>query len=205
MRSIEKDNIFGLKEAPDFSTDGLELRYETEVGQEGAPDYLRQRIYCDGHGNYSIAVKGGMNATLDLETQYYLDGREVLIPTRPEALATWAEHSLCGEECKRALEEFKVPKVHNYETVWKYQRGAETNQRGFIFEFLWKTADGLYVLFSTDNSYPAFGYNAPFIEFGEGGTCRDDLYIYYITPETARRWAEARGMAEADCQMTFDC
>lgn len=75
--------------------------------------------------------------------------------------------------------------------------------RRYIHEVLWKTADGLYILFSTDDSYPAFGYNAPFIEFGEGGTSRDDLFIYYITPETARRWAEARGMDEETCHKVF--
>lgn len=199
------DKIFGVKEVPDFSTNGLELRYEAEAGQEGDPDYLKEQIFRDENGNYFLAAKGGINATIGFETPYYLDGREVLIPICPEALAGWAGSNLCGEEYAHALEEFKIPETFEYKTVWLFQQGVDTSQQGFIFEFLWKTADGLYVLFSTDASYPAFGHIAPFTEFGEGGTCRDDLYMYFLMPETAQRWAEARGMAEADCQMAFDC
>ena len=59
MSQHDKEKIFGVKEAPEFSTDGLELRYEAEDGQEGETDYLWQRVFRDENGNYFIAVKGG--------------------------------------------------------------------------------------------------------------------------------------------------
>ena len=197
MSQHDKEKIFGVKEAPNFSTDGLELRYEAEDGQEGETDYLWQRVFRDENGNYFIAVKGGIDATFGFETRYYLDGREVLIPTRPEALASWAEHNLPGEECKRALDEFKIPEHINFKTVWLFQQGN-------IHEVLWKSDGDFCVLFSTDNTYPCLGCNVPLVDFdGSSGGNRDDLYCYYIAPETARRWAEARGMDEETCQKVF--
>ena len=197
MSQHDKEKIFGVKEAPNFSTDGLELRYEAEDGQEGETDYLWQRVFRDENGNYFIAVKGGIDATVGFETRYYLDGREVLIPTRPEALASWAEHNLPGEECKRALDEFKIPEHINFKTVWLFQQGN-------IHEVLWKSDGDFCVLFSTDNTYPCLGCNVPLVDFdGSSGGNRDDLYCYYIAPETARRWAEARGMDEETCQKVF--
>ena len=197
MSQHDKEKIFGVKEAPNFSTDGLELRYEVEFGQDGEHHYVRQQVFRDENGNYFIAVKGGIDATFGFETRYYLDGREVLIPTRPESLASWAEHNLPGEECKRALDEFKIPEHINFKTVWLFQQGN-------IHEVLWKSDGDFCVLFSTDNTYPCLGCNVPLVDFdGSSGGNRDDLYCYYIAPETARRWAEARGMDEETCQKVF--
>lgn len=198
----DNDRVFGVTEASEASTEGLELRYEVEHKQEGDSCYLRQRVYRDKDGKYYLAVKGGADATamLTLETLYYPKGREVLIPVRPEALSIWAKHNLHGEEYERALAEFKLPENIRHKTVWRYQQG-------YVYEFLWKTDGDFCMLFSTeDAAYPCPGYNVPFIDLDEDGTCRDDLYIYYVTPETARRWAEARGMGEADCREAFgDC
>lgn len=203
MCNIEKDNIFGVKEAPNFRTDGLELRYEVECGQEGDPDYLRERVYRDEDGNYFMAVKGGMDATFGFETAYHLDGREVLFSTAAKALAFWAEFGLYGEECERALNEFKIPEPGRHKTIWEYQQGVSACQQGYVYELLLKTPDNAYALLSTDASYPCFGCNMTFVECDKGGARRDDLNFYYITPETARRWAEARGMGETDCQRVF--
>lgn len=196
----DKERIFGIEEAAEANIEGLELRYEVEHKQEREPYYLRQRIYRDKGGKYYLAVKGGADATamLSIETWYYPDGREVLIPVRPEALAIWLRHNLHGDEYERALEEFKSPETLKHETVWTYQQDG-------IYEFLWKADNNLYVLFSTDPDYPCPGFNMPYIEFNEDGTdnSRDDLYIYYVVQETARRWAETRGMDEATCKEVF--
>lgn len=201
-----RDEIFGVKETQGVNTSGLTLRYEVETGQKGEPGYLLQQVLRDENGNYFMAAKGGTDARLGFETPYPLGGREVLIPIRPEALNLWAEHNLCGEECERALEEFKCPKSFEHETVWAYQQGVNAGQEGYIHEFLWKTSDGLYMLFSTDAFYPCPECNISCIDLDEGGACREDLnlYLYYVTSETARRWAQARGMGDAACQMTFD-
>lgn len=204
--NYDKDKVFGVKEASEADTEGLELRYEVEHGEEGGPCYSRQRVYRDKDGNYYLALKSGTAATamLAMETRYHSDGREVLIPVRREALATWAQHNLDGEDHGRAWEEFKTPEAFEHKTIWLYQQGAEAGQQGYVHEFLWKVGDGLYMLFSTEDDYPCPGYSSPFVDLSKGGDCRDDLYIYYVTPETARRWAEARGMGERACQKAFD-
>ena len=199
-----RDNIFGVKEVTESDTKNLELRYKMNSGKRDKSNYLEQRVFRDKDGNYFMEVKGGAAAAIGPAEIYHLDGRDVIIPVRPEALATWAERNLYGEEYACALEEFKAPEVLNHETVWKYQQGVKAGQQGYIYEFLWKVTSRLYMLFSTDAFYPYQGYNTPYIEFDKGGTHRDDLYLYYITPETARRWAEARGMGEAACQMVFE-
>lgn len=196
---FNSDKIFGVKEGSGTNTEGLELRYEVEHREEGDPNYLRQRVYRDADGNYYMVVKGGADATLGFGTKYPVGGREVLIPVRPEALAIWAETNLYGEEYERALEEFKVPENFRRKTVWLYQQGN-------VYEFLWKTDGGFCMLVSTEYEYPCPGCNMPFVDLDEDGDCRDDLYIYHVTPETARRWAEARGMGEAACREAFgDC
>lgn len=194
----DKEKIFGVKGAPGFSTDGLEVRYKVEHGQEGQPDYLRQQVLRDTDGNYFMDVKNGSNgAMLSLETVYQFNEPEVMFPIRPEALVRWAEINLYGEDRMRAQEEFKIPEHTNFETVWLHQQGN-------IHEVLWKTDGDFYVLLSTDYSYPCPGYNVPLVDFdGNSGGSRDDLYFYYIMPETARRWAEARGMDEETCQKVF--
>lgn len=206
MINHDNDKIFGITEVPEVGIEGLELRYEVEYKQEGEPYYHRQRVYRGKDGKYYLAVKGGTDATvmLTIETWYHPDGREALIPVRPEALSIWAKHNLHGEDYERALAEFKLPENIKHETVWLYQQGVEANQQGYVHEFLWKTDGGFYVLFSTDCDYPCPGYNTPYIDLDENGTCRDDLYIYYVTPETAQRWAEGRGMGEMACRKTFD-
>ena len=197
----DKEQIFGGKEITEANAEGLELRYQVEVGQEGEANYCRQRVYRALDGKYYLAIKGGPDATtmLSPEIQYYPDGREVLIPVRPEALVTWAERNLYGNEYERAMEEFgQAPETYHYETLWTYQQGD-------MYEFLQRTTGDRYMLFSTDAGYPCPGYNTPYIELNEDGTgkSRDDLYIYYVVQETARRWAEARGMDEAACKEVF--
>lgn len=201
--NFEKDRIFGVMDASKANTEGLELRYEVEHGQEGDPCYLRQRVYRDADGNYYMAAKGGADATLGFETRYSLSGREVLIPMRPEAPTIWAESNLCGEEYGRASEEFKIPASFMHKDIWLYQQGITAGQQGYVYERLWKTDGGSYILFSTEYGYPCPGYNAPVLGLNGDGTCRDDLYIYYITPETAQRWAEARGMGLMADRETF--
>ena len=49
MSQHDKEKIFGVKEAPNLSTDGLELRYEAELGQEGEPHCVRQQVFRDSH------------------------------------------------------------------------------------------------------------------------------------------------------------
>lgn len=198
MSQHDKEKIFGVKEAPNFSTDGLELRYEVEFGQDGEHHYVRQQVFRDENGNYFLAIKGGTNGVmLSLETTYQFSESEVLFPIRPEALARWAAINLCGEDCRRAQEEFKNPEFTSSETVWLFQQGS-------IHEVLWKVDGDFYILLSTDYDYPCPGYNVPLVDFdGSSGGNRDDLYCYYIAPETARRWAEARGMDEETCQKVF--
>lgn len=205
---FNSDKIFGVKEGSEADTEGMELRYEVEHREEGDPNYLRQRVYRDKDGNYYLAMKSGTTATamLSSEVWYHPDGREVLIPVRPEALFYWARNNLHGEDYGRALEEFKAPEAFKHRKVWLYQQGAEAGQQGYVHEFLWETDGDFYVLFSTEYEYPYPGCNMPFVDLDEDGDCRDDLYIYYVTPETARRWAEARGIGEAACRETFgDC
>ena len=111
--------------SPNFSTDGLELRYEAELGQEGEPHCVRQQVFRDENGNYFLAIKGGTNGVmLSLETTYQFSEPEVLFPIRPEALARWAAINLCGEDCRRAQEEFKNPEFTSSETVWLFQQGS---------------------------------------------------------------------------------
>lgn len=203
---FNNDRVFNVKEASEADIEGMELRYEVEHREEGDPNYLRQRVYRDKDGNYYLAMKSGTTATamLSVEVRYHPDGREVLIPVRPEALASWVQSNLYGEDYGRAMEEFKTPEAFKHRKVWLYQQGTEAGQQGYVHEFLWKVDGGFYMLFSTEYDYPCPGYNVPFID--EGGACRDDLYIYYVTPETARRWAEARGMGEMACREAFgDC
>lgn len=102
----DKEKIFGATEVADSNIEGLELRYEVEHGQEGEHCYLRQRVFRDKDGNYFMAVKGGLDIAFGIGPRYPLRGREVLISIRPEALAIWAEHNLCGDKYKRAIEEF---------------------------------------------------------------------------------------------------
>lgn len=201
MSRSDKARAFGVTEATKANTEGLELRYEMEHGQEGEPYYYRQRVFRDKGGKYYLAVRGRKNATamLSFETWYNLDGREVLIPIRPEALAVWLRYNLYGDEYERAREEFKqAPEAYQYETVYTYQQGD-------TYEFLQRTTGDRYMLFSTDADYPYPGFNMPYFGCDENGVdnSRDDLYIYYVTPETARRWAEARGMGEAACKEVF--
>jgi len=208
MCNYDKEKVFGVKEASEADIEGLELRYEVEHRKEGDPCYLRQRVYRDKDGNYYLALKSGTDATamLSMELWYHPGGREVLIPVRPEALLYWARNNLHGEDYGRAMEEFKTPEAFEHRKIWLYQQGAEAGQQGYVHEFLWKVGDGLYMLFSTEDDYPCPGYNSPFVDLSKGSDCRDDLYIYYVTPETARRWAEARGMGEMACQEAFgDC
>lgn len=58
--NCDKDKVFGVMEAPEADTEGMELRYEAEVGQEGDPSYLRQRVYRDANGKYCVFDVGGV-------------------------------------------------------------------------------------------------------------------------------------------------
>lgn len=124
---FDSEQVFGIQEASEADTEDLELRYEVEHREEGDPNYLRQRVYRGKDGKYYLAVKGGTDATvmLTIETWYHPDGREALIPVRPEALSIWAEHNLHGEDYERALAEFKCPDTFEHEIVWLYQQGVE--------------------------------------------------------------------------------
>lgn len=129
----DKEKIFGVKGASGFSTDGLEVRYKVEHGQEGQPDYLRQQVLRDTDGNYFMDVKNGSNgAMLSLETVYQFNEPEVLFPIRPEALVCWAEINLYGEDRMRAQEEFKIPEHTNFETVCQVDACNVSNQANFV-------------------------------------------------------------------------
>lgn len=193
--NFDTDKVFGVKEASEVNTEDMELLYELDDDQEGDPKYLRLRVYRDKDGKYYLAVKGGTKASPIFELSFPICGREILIQVSPEALADWSEPLLFSDDYERAMEEFKAPEIYTCKLIWQYQQGC-------VYEFLWQTDGGLYMLFSTEYDYPYPGRDMPYLDVGSG-TCRDDLYLYYVTPEIARRWAEARGMDEMACQNTF--
>lgn len=189
--NFEFEEIFGIKEARASRIKGMELRYESEHGTPGNPKYLRERIYRSKTGRYYMSVKCGSNASYFRYSSYDPAGREIFFPVAPEALAEWARGNLHGGDCSRAKKEF-ISSVKIGKKVWEYQRGADNTQPGFIQEYLRKTDTDTYALFSTDCSCPYFWYYAATVKSSH--TVRSDLYLYYITADTARRWAEARGM-----------
>ncbi len=199
MSRDDKEKIFGVQETSKVNLDGMELRYEAECGQAGEPNYSKVQVMRNEKGNYFVKVKNGPLSGVGCFLPDSLAGREVCFPSTPQALYNWAGMYLAGEDYGRALEEFQCgASVFQYEKIWKYQHDD-------TYEFLLKTDDGSYMLFSTDSSYPCYGCNQLWTECNEDGSgdCRDDLYLYYITPEVARRWAEFRGMKEDTCQEIF--
>lgn len=186
------DEIFGIREAGAASRiKGMELRYESEHGKPESPDYLREQVHRSKTGRYYMSVKCGSNASYFQYSPYDFAGREVFFPVAPEALAGWAGRHLQGGDCTRAKKEF-ISSVRIGKKVWEYLQGADNTQPGFIQEYLCKTNTDTYALFSTDCSYPYFGCNAAMVKGNR--TVHSDLYLYYITVDTAQRWAKARGM-----------
>ncbi len=203
---INKKDIFGVTETALSSIKGMELRYKAEFHETSDPNYLQQSILRDKSGNYFLHVKGGERARIDDVGAFFpLNGKELLIPIARAALYDWASFHLAGEECASALKEFKCSDTFRCKKVWQYQNEIEMGQPGHVYEFLMKTDVNGYILLSTDYSYPCFVRNTTWVDLDENNpSCiRDDLYMYYVTPETARRWAEARGMDEHTCQTVF--
>lgn len=202
---IKKNDIFGVTGTSLSGIKGMELRYKAENHETSNPNYLRQSILRDKNGNYFLHIKCGGRARIGTGNSFPIDGKEVLIPIAREALYDWAEFNLAGEEYASALEEFKRSDTFRHKKVWQYQNEVKMGQPGHVYEFLLKTDVNGYILFSTDCSYPYFAHNTTWVDLNEDDSSdiRDDLYMYYVTPETARRWAEARGMDEHTCRTVF--
>lgn len=191
-KNFNVNEIFGMKEAGAASRlKSMELRYESEHGKPGSPDYLLEQVRRSGEGRYYMSVKCGSKVSYFQCSSYDFAGREVFFPVAPETLAGWAATRLRGSDRSHALQEFNSS-VRFREKVWEYQQGADKTQPGFIQEYLWRTGTDTYALFSTDCSYPYFGCSAAMVTGRYAA--RGDLCLYYITADTARRWAKARGM-----------
>lgn len=194
---IDVNEVFGVKSASEFNTVGMELRYDIEYGQIGEIEYCRYQIYRDSEGNYHMVVKGFGFSMFVPEVDYPFDDREICIPCTSEALYEWSR-GLVREEYDRATREFNRSTNDWGTKIWEY--------RGAPYEFLVKTDEGTYRLFSTEYTYPCIGkFLFDGNEFAqECAPCyRDDMCCYLVTPEAARRWAEARGMDEAARQKAF--
>lgn len=194
MNNIFSSNeIFGINDInPASCFKDMELRYESECGKPGGPNYLREQVLRDKAGRYFMAVKCGKQASCFGKLNYGFAGREIFFPVAREALPQWIEANLYGDDYARALKEFDI-NVKFREKVWQFQQGSDKTQPGFIYEYLRKTNTDTYALFSTDHSYPYLGDSIAVTEPGSHKV-RDDLNLYYITADTARRWAKARGM-----------
>lgn len=195
------NEIFGIEDAAASSLTGTKLLYESEHGKPGDSDYLREEVRRNKAGQYYMSVKCGVCACYFNNLSYDFADREFSFPVAPEALSQWAETNLYGSDYARACKEFGSD-IKIKETVWEYRQGADETQPGFIYEYLRKTAADTYALFSTDCSYPYFGYSIAAAAPGSRKV-RDDLYLYYITADTARRWAEARGMDRYTAREVF--
>lgn len=195
------NEIFGIEDAAPSSLTGTELLYESEFGKPGGPDYLREEVRRNKAGKYYMYVKRGGRACYFNNLSYDSAGQEFTFPVTPKALALWAGKRLCGSDFSRAFKGFNS-NVKIKETVWEYQQGTDETQPGFIYEYLRKTDTDTYALFSTDYAYPCFGCNIAEAKQGRRKV-RYDLYLYYITEDTARRWAEARGMDQYTFREVF--
>lgn len=185
-------NIFDIKEvnAPS-DLKGMEILYDLEHGNLGDRNYLRERVLRDKAGRYYMSVKCGEAVSYFHSLSYDFSGREVYFPAVREALALWAKKNLQNGDYARAWKEFGR-NVRLREKVWEYQQGNDKTQPGFLCEYLRKTDTDTYALFSTDSTYPYWGCSAAVVKGSR--TVRNDLYLYYITADTAQRWAEARGI-----------
>lgn len=179
------NEIFGIEDAAASSLTGTKLLYESEHGKPGDSDYLREEVRRNKAGQYYMSVKCGVRACYFNSLSYDFAGREFSFPVAPEALSQWAEANLYGSDYAHACKEFGSD-IKIKETVWEYRQGADETQPGFIYEYLRKTAADTYALFSTDCSYPYFGCSIAAAAPGSRKV-RDDLYLYYITADTARR------------------
>lgn len=203
MNNIFSSNeIFGINDVnPASCLKGMGLLYESEHGKPGTPDYRQEQVLRNEDGQYYMSVKCGERASCFDSLHHDFAGREVFFPVAPEALSQWARTNLCGGDYGCALKEFDI-NVKLKEKVWQYQQGSDKTQPGFIYEYLRKTNTDTYALFSTDCSYPYLGSSTTVAEPGSHKV-RDDLYLYYITADTARRWAEAKGMDEYTSREIF--
>lgn len=200
MSGRDIDKIFGVKSASEFNTAGMELRYSVEYGQVGDPEYYKCRVFQDLKGNYYMVVKGAEYSLFVPDECYPIKDREICIQCTPEALYEWASHCLVREEYHRAMTEFSQSTNDWGAKIWEY--------RGSPYEFLVRTDAGSYRLYSTEYTYPCIGsflFRPDESEFAQECTqyCRDNMCCYFVTPEVARRWAEARGMDEAASQKAF--
>lgn len=203
MNNIFSSNndIFGIKDANQDSLKDMQFLYESEHGKHGSPDYRQEQVLRNENGQYYMSMKCNERASCFDSLHHDFAGREIFFPVTPEALSQWAEANLYGSDYARACEEFGGD-IKIKETVWEYRQGADETQPGFIYEYLRKTSADTYALFSTDCSYPYFGCSIAAAAPGSRKV-RDDLYLYYITADTARRWAEARGMDRYTAREVF--
>lgn len=202
MNNIFSSNeIFGINDVnPVSCLKDMELRYESKHGELGDADYRREQVLRKA-GQYFMSVKCGERSSCFDSLHHDFAGREIFFPIAPEALSQWARMNLCGDDYARALKEFDT-NVKFREKVWQFQQGSDKTQPGFIYEYLRKTNTDTYALFSTDCTYPYLGSNTTVTEPGSHKV-RDDLNLYYITADTAQRWAEARGMDEYTSREIF--
>lgn len=189
---FSSNEIFGIKDASQDSLKDMQLLYESEHGKHGCPDYRQEQVLRNETGQYYMSMKCGERATCFDSLHHDFSGRNIFFPVAPKALSQWARMNLCGDDYARALKEFDI-NVKFKEKVWQFQQGSDKTQPGYIFEYLRKTNTDTYALFSTDYTYPYLGSSTTVSEPGSHKV-RDDLYLYYITADTAQRWAEARGM-----------
>lgn len=183
------DKIFGVRPVSAIPGGMRILRKVTRR------DGTREQLCRDADGRYHMVVepeKAGDES--DLGMGRYTVDRRVIMPISRECVLLWVTYYFgCDKSwaAKEGLREYEYRKM-----VWEHRKAPSTERPG-TDEWLMKSDEGEFVLYSTDESYPFCTGSVSFLRFSDDdgtGGFEGDVCIYYIPEETARRWAEARGM-----------
>ncbi len=192
------NGIFDVRQEPAVP-DGMNILHEVT-----RMDEAREQLLCDTDGHCHLAAepaKDGHENRLGMAT--YVFDRRIVMPVSRESALSWSHYNLCGDELMAAMKEFGEYAT-DHQIVWEYSGAAATGQDG-IHEWLMESSARDFVLYSTDYSYPFCNGSTTFVHSAEDGTEQfaGEVYVYYIPAETARRWAETRGMDADTCAEVF--
>lgn len=200
MKKLYVDEIFGIVEGKLSRVSGMELLCEAEDSSKG----IKYGLYRDEKGQHYIAAEGGKHACIGSNSLYRLDNRQIYLPVTPETVRLWAQQ-YADPGCSRLWDGFPEEDAFTVcKTVWRFGQGTEEGQPGYIREVLMKTEAGIYKLYTTAVDYPLCFESTTWISSDTDGTgIFADVYVHHVTPETARRWAKARGMDDNTCKDVF--